>query len=92
MIYVRNGLQTTPPISGNSGKRNAGKIKNKGKPGNGCKVLHNTPDKTDLIELEHIVDDIKSRFEKTILGDDEILLLACREIANTYTRHEKNYK
>jgi len=55
-------------------------------------VMKNTPDKTDLIELGHIVDDIKSRFEKTILGDDEILLLACREIANTYTRHEKNYK
>jgi hypothetical protein len=52
----------------------------------------NTPDKTDLIELEHIVDGIKSGFEKIILGDDEILLLACREIANTYTRDEKNYK
>jgi hypothetical protein len=28
---------------------------------------------------------------KALLTDDDLLVLACREIAKTYTRDEKNY-
>jgi hypothetical protein len=33
----------------------------------------------------------EGKIGKTLLTDEDLLALACREIAKTYTRDEKNY-
>jgi hypothetical protein len=54
------------------------------------------PEKNESIDnLNDFNKNMKSIEEKTgkiLLSDDDLLMLACREIAKTYTRDEKDYK
>ena len=34
---------------------------------------------------------VEEKIGKVLLTDDDLIVLACREIAKTYTRDEKNY-
>ena len=41
--------------------------------------------------LQQAIEKVKENMGKRPLSDDEILLLACEEIARTYGREEKGY-
>ena len=41
--------------------------------------------------LQPAVDKVKEKVGKKLLNDDDILVLACAEIARTYSREEKGY-
>jgi hypothetical protein len=41
--------------------------------------------------LKNAVNAVRKKSGKILLNDKDVLLLACSEIAKTYTRDEKNY-
>ena len=52
--------------------------------------LSKTPGSLDpqvLLELENV----RKKCGRRLLGDDDLAILACEEIARTTTREEKNY-
>jgi hypothetical protein len=41
--------------------------------------------------FQQAVDKVKEKVGKELLTDDDVLVLACAEIARTYSREEKGY-
>jgi hypothetical protein len=41
--------------------------------------------------MQQAIDKVKEKLGTTLLSDDDILVLACAEIARTYSREEKGY-
>jgi hypothetical protein len=46
----------------------------------------------ELDDFRQRVADTEKKNGAVMLADEDLLLLACREIAKTYTRDEKDYK
>jgi hypothetical protein len=45
----------------------------------------------DPNEYQRALTRVEEKIGKTMLTDEDLLMLACREISKTYTRDEKNY-
>jgi hypothetical protein len=45
----------------------------------------------DTDDFQKALASAEGKMGKTLLTDEDVLVLACREIAKTYTRDEKNY-
>jgi uncharacterized protein YpuA (DUF1002 family) len=45
----------------------------------------------DSDDFRKTVAQVENKIGKTLLTDEDVIVLACREIARTYTLDEKNY-
>ena len=45
----------------------------------------------DTDDFANALTRVEGKMGKDLLTDDDLIVLACREIARTYTRDEKNY-
>ena len=46
---------------------------------------------TDHDDFHRTIETIEKKIGKTLLSEEDLLMLACREIATSYTRDEKDY-